>query len=125
MAQKKINSFSDLDAWKKSHQLAIAVFSYCKRLPKYDTLRSQMERSALSITSNIVEGFGRHSLQDKKHFYVMARGSVYELKNQLILAKDTEVITESEFDELADLSLNSTRLIHGLIRSLEKEKAIS
>lgn len=117
---EKIQSFTQLDAWIYSHKLVIAVFNYCEKMPQYDTLRIQMERSALSITSNIAEGFGRQSFQDKTHFYIMARGSGYELLNQLIVSKDTKRITESEYKELALLSLHSTRLLHGLIRSLVK-----
>ena len=79
-----------------------------------------MERSALSITSNMAEGFGRQSFQDKKHFYIMARGSGYELQNQLLVAKDTSRLTDVEYKELTQLSLDSTRLLHGLIRSLVK-----
>ena len=89
-------------------------------MPQYDSLKQQMERSALSITSNIAEGFGRQSFQDKKHFYIIARGSGYELLNQLIVAKDTGRLGEEEFDKLTQFSLDSTRLIHGLIRSLVK-----
>lgn len=53
-----------------------------------------MERCAVSIASNIAEGFGRQSTQDKKHFYIMARGSAYELQNQLIIARDTKKISQ-------------------------------
>ncbi len=116
----KIQNFMQLDAWRQSHKLVLAVFECCKQMPQYDSLRQQMERSALSITSNIAEGFGRQSLQDKKHFYIMARGSGYELQNQLLVAKDTGRATDNEYKELAQLSLDSTRLLHGLIRSLVK-----
>lgn len=117
---KKIDSFTKLHAWQASHKLAIKVFSTLEGLPKNDSLRNQAERSALSITSNIAEGFGRQSLADKKHFYVMARGSAYELQNQLLLAKDIAKIDKSSFEELAVLSLDSAKLLHGLIRSLSK-----
>jgi four helix bundle protein len=117
---EKINSFTQLDAWKRSHELVLAVFECCKVMQQYDSLRRQMERSALSITSNIAEGFGRQSFQDKKHFYIMARGSSYELLNQLMVAHDTRRITEEEYMKLSKLSSDSTRLIHGLIRSLVK-----
>ena len=117
---EKIQTFTQLDAWKQSHALVLGVFRHCKKMPQYDSLRQQMERSALSITSNIAEGFGRQSLQDKKHFYIMARGSGYELQNQLLVAKDTGRLTDGEYIKLAQLSLDSTRLLHGLIRSLVK-----
>lgn len=123
---EKIQTFTQLDAWTHSHKLVLAVFEHFKRMPQYDSLRTQAERSALSITSNIAEGFGRQTLQDKKHFYIMARGSGYELLNQLIVAKDTGRLKEEEYNELAQLSLHSTRLLHGLIRSLVKnDKPIS
>ena len=81
-----------------------------------------MERCAVSITSNIAEGFGRQTSQDKKHFYIMARGSAYELQNQLLIARDTKKISQKEFQDIALISLDSIRLLHGLIRSLVKKQ---
>lgn len=115
---EKIINFTQLDAWIQSHKLVLAVYECCKKMDQYDSLRKQMERSALSITSNIAEGFGRHSFQDKKHFYIMARGSGYELLNQIIVAKDAGRISKYQYDELMLMSSSSTKLIHGLIRSL-------
>lgn len=114
----RITSFTKLDTWRQSHKLVIAIFEVYDKLPKYEALRSQTERSAVSITSNIAEGFGQQSEQDKKHFYVMARGSAYELQNQLLIARDTNNISEKDFQRLSKLSLDSLRLLHGLIRSL-------
>lgn len=120
ITSKKIQTFTQLDAWKQSHKLTVAVFEKCKALPKHDALRNQMERCGISITSNIAEGFGRQSLQDKKHFYIMARGSIYELQNQLLLARDTKRLVDTDYKDLFSLSLDSVRLLHGLIRSLGK-----
>lgn len=78
-----------------------------------------MERAAISITSNIAEGFGRQTTNDKRHFYIMARGSVYELQNQLLIARDTERITLVQFKALAELSVEGKRLLHGLIKTLK------
>lgn len=122
---EKIQSFTQLDAWAYSHKLVLAVFECCKEMDQYDSLRKQMERSALSITANIAEGFGRQSFQDKKHFYIMARGSGYELLDQLMVAKDIGKLTKEEYDKMAKLSLDSTRLLHGLIRSLVNNNADS
>jgi four helix bundle protein len=122
MLGEKITSFTKLDAWKQSHRLVIAVFKASESLPKHDSLRSQMERCAVSITSNIAEGFGRQSLHDKKHFYVIARGSAFELQNQLLIARDTNKFSATVFHELAELSLDSIRLLHGLIRSLARNE---
>lgn len=119
---EKITSFTKLTAWQKSHQLVLVIFEVCEPLPKHDVLRAQIERATLSITSNIAEGFGRQSLPDKKHFYIMARGSGYEVQNQLLVARDTKRISAEDFSKIAQLSLDSIRLIHGLIRSLEKQR---
>lgn len=125
MSKEKITSFTKLVAWQQSHKLVIAIFAACKAMPRSDSLRNQMERSAISITSNIAEGFGRQSKQDKKHFYVMARGSAYELQNQLLIARDTKKISEEDFHYMATISLDSIRLLHGVIRSLVKEQNAS
>ena len=118
----KLTTFTKLIAWQRSHELVIGVLESCEKMQKIDVLKSQLERSAISITSNIAEGFGRQTNKDKKHFYVMARGSAYELQNQLLIARDMKKITELEFQELARQSLDSVRLIHGLIRSILKSE---
>lgn len=125
MGEGSIKSFTDLETWQISHKLVVSVFKELEQLDKYDSLRNQIERCAVSVTSNLAEGFGRHSSKDKSHFYVMARGSAYELQNQLIIARDTKKISEEVFNSLATLSVSSTKLIHGLIRSLEKNRANS
>jgi four helix bundle protein len=122
MQEVKIKSFTDLIAWQKSHILVLEVVKACKSLHSYDFVRMQIERAALSITSNIAEGFGRQSTKDKKHFYVMARGSAYEVQNQLLVLRDTSQITKKDFENLEGHSLESIKLLHGLIRSLERDK---
>lgn len=122
MSGDRITSFTKLNAWEHSHKLVIAVLGACEDLHQYDSLRNQMERCAISITSNIAEGFGRQSTQDKKHFYVIARGSAFELQNQLLIARDTKRFSEETFQGLAKLSLDSIRLLHGLIRSLARSQ---
>lgn len=114
----KIRSFTDLEAWQAGHKLAITIYKACERFDKYDSLRNQLERCAVSVTSNIAEGFGRQSVKDKTHFYIMARGSAFELQNQLLLARDVKKIDKQDFDKLASLSLDSIKLLHGLIRSV-------
>ena len=120
MSGEKINSFTKLHAWQAGHKLVLGIFSVCDNLSQYDVLRIQIERAVLSVTSNIAEGFGRQSTKDKHHFYVMARGSAYEVQNQLLVARDTKRISEDQFKNLAVLSLDSIKLLHGMIRSLSK-----
>ncbi len=83
--------FTDLKVWQAGHKLVVFVYQKTEKFPKTDTfgLSSQMQRSAVSVTSNIAEGFGRQAKNDKKHFYIMARASLTELQNQLLIARDT------------------------------------
>ena len=94
MTEDKITSFTKLVAWQQSHKLVIAVFKTCGALRRNDSLWNQMERSAVSITSNIAEGFGRQSTQDKRHFYIMARGSGYELQSVAYCSRHQEDIAK-------------------------------
>lgn len=117
---RDIKTFTDLDAWRQSHTLVVSLFTALKDVDVRDSLKNQMERCAVSITSNIAEGFGRQTKKDKIHFYIMARGSAYELQNQLIIARDTGKIDGATFNRLAEKSLDSIRLLHGLIRSIKR-----
>jgi four helix bundle protein len=114
----KIKSFTDLIAWKKAHNLAVSSYKIIKDFPNYEQygLASQMRRSVVSVSSNIAEGFSRYGSKEKTQFYRIAKGSLTEFQNQLLLAKDVGYITKEQFKELAELSSESGRLIMGLIR---------
>jgi len=79
----KIVSFSGLESWKKAHKLVIMIYQITKQFPREEVfgLISQMRRCAVSITSNIAEGFSRQSYKEKVQFYSMALGSVTEIQN--------------------------------------------
>ena len=81
-----MNSFEEMPVWKKAMDIAVAVHAITATLPRCEDygLTSQMRRSALSISDNIAEGFGREHTKDKCMFYIIARGSAQELKSQLI-----------------------------------------
>jgi four helix bundle protein len=78
--------FQELPVWQMAMQVATDVFSLTENLPRKEDygLTSQIRRSALSITDNIAEGFGRQTSPDKAKFYIYSRGSANETKNQLI-----------------------------------------
>lgn len=115
----KIQSFTDLHTWQEGHKLVVATYNFTKTLPPEESfgLRSQMQRAAVSITSNIAEGFSRHTFADKKHFYFMAKGSLTELQNQFLIARDVGYLKSQTFQELADQSKATHNLLIGLIRS--------
>lgn len=119
---KRIQSFTDLHTWQEGHKLVIATYKMTKTLPADEAfgLRSQMQRAAVSITSNIAEGFSRGTFADKKHFYHMAKGSLTELQNQLLVARDVGYISQSEFSTIAEQSKIALGLLIGLIRSTKE-----
>lgn len=120
LTKTKITSFTDLIVWQKAHILVVSVYDITDRFRAGDRygLVSQMQRSALSVTSNIAEGFGRQGQKESRNFYTIARGSLVELQNQLLVAKDTNRISARQFSDLADLTLNVKKLLSGLIRSV-------
>ena len=79
-----------------------------------------MRRCAVSITSNIAEGFGRFSYKEKVQFYAIARGSITELQNQLLISKDIGYISKSEFDRIAKETVDTHKMLQGLIKSSQK-----
>ena len=119
----KIKEFTDLFAWQEAHNLVLMIYKITAAFPKEEIfgLVSQMRRSALSITSNIAEGFSRNTFPDKIHFYVMALGSLTESQNQLVISRDLEYISKDEFQELARQTIILSKMINGLTRYLRKD----
>ena len=94
------------------------VFELSKKFPKEETfgLTNQIRRAAVSITSNIAEGFSRRTFKEKVQFYSMALGSLTEVQNQLLIAKDVHYLSTSEFSKLADQSVVVSKITNGLIK---------
>lgn len=115
---RKIKSFTDLNAWQEGHKLVLEIYKITQDFPKTEMfgLVVQMRRCAVSITSNIAEGFSRRSYMEKTQFYSMALGSLTELQNQLLVAKDVNYITKEQFQPLADQSVIINKLLNGLIK---------
>ncbi len=116
--QGKINSFKDLIVWQKSYQLAKQVYKITESLPSAEMygLKSQLQRSVVSIPSNIAEGFGRRTSKDFKQFLHIAFGSASELETQLLLCKDVYSIS---IDEEEKLLTEIGKMLRVLITKLE------
>ena len=125
MENKKIKSFTDLIAWQEGHQLVLEIYRLIKEFPKEERfgLASQISRAAVSVTSNIAEGFSRKSDKEKIQFYHNALGSLTELQNQLLIAKDIKYISREDFSKTAEQSVQIHKLINGLIKSLKSKSA--
>lgn len=117
MNNTKIRTFTDLNAWKESHKLVILIYKETQKFPKREmfSLVDQMRRAVISITSNIAEGFGRQTYKEKVQFYYLAQGSLIELKNQIIAAKDIGYLSTDDFDKLIYQANISHQILQGLI----------
>src|SRR3989344_2333440 len=114
----KIKSFTDLEAWKEGHKLVLLIYKITVNFPKDEMygLISQMRRSAISITSNIAEGFSRHSFKEKVQFYSIALGSLTEAQNQLMIGRDIGYLSKDAYEKLAAQTIIVSKLCNGLIK---------
>ncbi len=115
-----IKSFVDLNAWKKSHTLRIEIIQHTATFPQVYQygLGTQLQRSSISVASNIAEGFGRNSSKEKLNFYNIARGSLTEVQDQLILCAELKLISKKYFLSLSNQSIEVHKLINGLSRHI-------
>lgn len=119
---RKIKDFIDLEAWKESHLLTLLVYECTQRFPKSELygITSQLRRAVISIESCIAEGFCRFHYRERLQFYYDARGSVGEVKSQLITAKDLGFLLPRDFEKLYNQAEKAGVILAGLIRSTEK-----
>ncbi|MDO8558704.1 MAG: four helix bundle protein [bacterium] len=114
----KIKSFTDLNTWQEGHKLVLMIYKITEEFPQKETfgLISQMRRCAVSVTSNIAEGFSRNTDKDKYQFYCVAQGSLTELQNQLLISRDVNYLNEVNFQEIIQQTIVANKLINGLKR---------
>ncbi|MDL5055464.1 four helix bundle protein [Oscillatoria laete-virens NRMC-F 0139] len=114
--------FEDLEAWKMARVLVREVYAVTAKGPfnRDLPLKDQMRRAAVSIMSNIAEGFERVNKTEKLHFYNIARASAGELRSQIYICLDQGYINHTESDKLLNSCENVGRLITGLMRSFKK-----
>lgn len=118
MKNGKIESFTDLNVWKGGHVLVLLVYKTTKAFPREETysLTDQVRRAVISITANIAEGFGRQTYKEKIQFYYMAKGSLSELKNFLLISRDVGYLSEKAFKDLAMQANIVDQLLQGFIQ---------
>ncbi len=123
MIHNTIQSFTDLNTWKEGHQLVLTIYKMTKLFPADEKfgLTNQIQRAAVSITSNIAEGFSRNSNKEKVQFYYIALGSLTEVQNQLLISSDLGYIDSSLFKEVSAKTVIVSKLLNGLIKSVKKK----
>ena len=117
------NSFEDMSVWQKASELDVRIFNLTESLPRKEHygLTSQIRRSALSVSGNIAEGFGRKHTRDKLNFYYHSRGSLAETKSHLIYGRKVGYFDKKEFEDLLNFSDEIWKELNSLINSLTKK----
>ena len=116
-----IKSFEDIVAWQSARELAKEIFKATSSgdFKKDYGLRDQVRRAAVSVISNIAEGFERGGNKEFIQFLYLAKGSCGEIRTQLYLAKDLDYLTEDSFHRLRQMAVRTSEIIWGLIRYLK------
>ena len=117
-----LRSFEDLECWKACTDFRRCISNLVKKFPteeKYG-LVSQMVRASRSVTNNIAEGYGRFHFKENAQFCRQSRGSLYEMKDHLIIAIDEEYISKEEFEEAIIKYEKSLLILNGYINYLIK-----
>ena len=120
----KIERFEDIDGWKKGRELRKAIYKLSRtgKFPRDFSLRDQIRRAAQSVTSNIAEGFERNGNREFIQFLSDAKGSCGEVRDQLYAALDENYVTQKQFDDMYNLSIETSRLISGFMKYLRNLK---
>lgn len=117
-----MKSHKDLIVWKKSMELVTDIYTVTKRFPKDETfgLVSQMRRAAVSIPSNIAEGYGRFYEKERIRFLSTALGSASEVETQLYISKNLDFISVEDSERLISFNQEIIRMLSALIKTMLK-----
>ena len=115
--------YHDLKVWQSAMLLAEEVYLLCANFPKHEVygLTSQLQRSSVSVPSNIAEGQGRNSRNEFRHFLGIALGSLAEMETQVLLAQRFKYITEQESSKVLKLADETGKMLRGLHKSLTND----
>jgi four helix bundle protein len=120
---EEIRSYRDLRVYRKAYMLGLEVYKVTQSFPGAERfgLVSQLRRSAVSVPSNIAEGYGRGRPADYSRFLRIARGSLAELDTQLSFAADLGYMIREKYDELGSEIVDCSKMLNGLIKSVEDQ----
>ncbi|MDO9541216.1 MAG: four helix bundle protein [Kiritimatiellia bacterium] len=122
---KEVKTYRDLLVWQKAMNLVTEIYRRTRKFPKTEVygLTSQVRRSAVSIPSNIAEGYGRNSTSDYIRFLQIASASLYELQTQVEISANLGYLNKSDAEQLYPLTREIERMLSSLIRKLSCIKA--
>ena len=117
----RIEKFEDIEAWQKARELTREIYRLTNQgaFAKDFGLRDQIRRAAVSIMSNIAEGFDRGGNREFVQFLYIAKGSAAEVQAQLYVALDAQYVSQKQFRKLYELANDTSRVLGGFIRYLK------
>lgn len=116
----RVRDYRELIVWQKAHTLSVNIYRQTANFPAYEQfgLTNQLRRAAVSIPSNIVEGYERGSNKEFKQFLAIARGSTGEVRAQLEIAKDIGYLRDAEFKNLITQATEVHKMLNAFIKTL-------
>lgn len=119
-----ITKFEDIEAWQKARELTREIYAISNTglFAKDYGLREQIRRAAVSVMSNIAEGFERGGDKEFGQFIALAKGSSAEVRAQLYVALDQKYIDQPAFDRLVELTVQINRMLAGLMKYLRSSE---
>ena len=119
----RVESYENLEIWRMGMDLVVGVYRLTDALPAKErfNLTNQLNRAAVSIPSNIAEGWGRGLSVSQTQFIRIARGSLYEVRTQLEIVRRLELAPGEKLDSLRDLTLTLGRKLNAYLTTLERQ----
>ena len=113
----RIDKFEDIIAWQKAKKLTLIIYRVFKKNRDF-CFKDQIQKAVISIMNNIAEGFERYGNKELSRFLFIAKGSCAEVRSMLLVAKEISYISEKDFHEMYNLTLEISKLLSGFIKTL-------
>ncbi len=116
-----MKSYKEFTVWQKSMDLVILIYTKTSSFPKSElySLTNQIRKCAISIPSNIAEGFGRYHKPDFIRFLTIAKGSLYELQTQLEISNGLEYLSTNDYKDIESQTIEIAKMLNSLIKKLK------
>jgi four helix bundle protein len=119
-----MKDFKELQIWQRSHRLTLQIYRVTEHFPREELygLTSQMRRACSSIPTNIAEGCGRDGDAELARFFQIAMGSASEFEYQLLLARDLELLSVTDYDVLVTELVEIKKMLNAFIQKLRANR---
>jgi four helix bundle protein len=122
-----MRNFREIRVWAKAHQLTLEIYKATATFPREEVygLTSQLRRASASIAANIAEGFGRGGNAELARFLQTGMGSASEVEYHILLARDLNLLSKNNYEELAGLAVEVKRMLASLLMKVRRDQNYS